>query len=677
MNNIYNAIQNLYNMDKTTWQEVLAELYNLVSNIENKFDLFEVKFGPLLGEQVTRELKKMYDDGSLASLINDMLLKDINKKVDTFKTEVNEQLDTIESDVKENYAKKDDVVKISSGTPLFAPTTTEMIDTTRNYVNTTDGYLYNYSGGQWIKTTVLYQATGVQTTSKSYSLNSKSEIVKDNKYIQQIGNLATYTNSEYIKFDCVNLSKVVYGRDKAFVDGEGIGIYDTNLQKIGYVSTFNLIKTESGYYYYLIDLSSYTNAKYILTTKRFGDLWAINYKFYDYYQFYNDGITQVDNKIIIDEIAREKIKTLEIGHIDKSTVNYSDYLLNSKATTVNDSYIQQEGNIVSNTSSVYIKFDCSNLKKVVYARTKEFVSGEGIGIYNSELSKIGYVSTFNLLKSENGWYYYLIDLTNYSNVNYILTTKQYSTIWAVNYKFYDYYNFYETKSISTLLNCSLADIELRKKIKNIEEELNGTIANHILKGKKWTIISDSLSDETNVLPNRKYPTMIEELIGVNVQNLSHAGFGWKNGDNYFVEIAKSLATDSDILTFMGSINDKNYTLGTATDKTTDTIGGCINLAIDNAYNKNLGIKIGLISPIPSGSTNIPSNTDCFLYKLTVLMEEVAKLRSVPFLDLFRSSNIRTNNSSFVSKYMLDDTHLNELGHEKFMVNRILDFISSI
>lgn len=93
MNNIYNAIQNVYNMDKTTWQEVLAELYNLCANVENKFDLFELKFGSLLGEQVTRELKKMYDNGSLASLINDKLLKDINKKVDTFKTEVSEQLD--------------------------------------------------------------------------------------------------------------------------------------------------------------------------------------------------------------------------------------------------------------------------------------------------------------------------------------------------------------------------------------------------------------------------------------------------------------------------------------------------------------------------------------------------------------------------------------------------------
>ena len=86
MENIYNAIQNVYNMDKTTWQEVLAELYNLVSNVENKFDLFETKFGSLLGEEVTIELKKMYDNGSLSTLIN--------TKVDTLKTEFNEQLDT-------------------------------------------------------------------------------------------------------------------------------------------------------------------------------------------------------------------------------------------------------------------------------------------------------------------------------------------------------------------------------------------------------------------------------------------------------------------------------------------------------------------------------------------------------------------------------------------------------
>ena len=92
MENVYNAIQNVYNMDKTTWQEVLAEMYNSVSNFENKFDLFESKFGLLLGEEVTRELKEMYDDGSLAELI-DKLIKDNNTDDNTdVNTNVDERI---------------------------------------------------------------------------------------------------------------------------------------------------------------------------------------------------------------------------------------------------------------------------------------------------------------------------------------------------------------------------------------------------------------------------------------------------------------------------------------------------------------------------------------------------------------------------------------------------------
>ena len=97
MTNVYNAIQNLYNMDKETWQEVLSEMYTLVNNTSLKFDTFEQKFLLHLGNEVTKELKKMYANGSLASLINDVLLQDINEKVDTFKSEINEQLDTIKS----------------------------------------------------------------------------------------------------------------------------------------------------------------------------------------------------------------------------------------------------------------------------------------------------------------------------------------------------------------------------------------------------------------------------------------------------------------------------------------------------------------------------------------------------------------------------------------------------
>lgn len=68
-----------------------------------------------------------------------------------------------------NYVN-DSVARLSSGTPLFASSVSGMTDTTKNYVNTTDGFLYIYSDGSWIKTNVLYQSTGIND--KSVSLNS-------------------------------------------------------------------------------------------------------------------------------------------------------------------------------------------------------------------------------------------------------------------------------------------------------------------------------------------------------------------------------------------------------------------------------------------------------------------------------------------------------------------------
>ena len=80
----------------------------------------------------------------------------------------------------EHCAKKDDVAKISSGTPLFTSSTTEMTDVTKNYVNTTDGYLYIYSNGNWTKTGVKYQEMGLSdgqvTPEKLVSINENLQI---------------------------------------------------------------------------------------------------------------------------------------------------------------------------------------------------------------------------------------------------------------------------------------------------------------------------------------------------------------------------------------------------------------------------------------------------------------------------------------------------------------------
>ena len=78
-------------------------------------------------------------------------------------TVINEQLDNLQL----NKVDRNDIAKISSGTPLFATTVEEMTDTTRNYVNTTDGYLYTHSGNVWVKSSVLYQSSGINDNSVS------------------------------------------------------------------------------------------------------------------------------------------------------------------------------------------------------------------------------------------------------------------------------------------------------------------------------------------------------------------------------------------------------------------------------------------------------------------------------------------------------------------------------
>lgn len=91
--NIYNAIQNLYNMDFTSWQEVLAMMYNLVSDTTQKFDVFEQRFIVLLGAEVSKAIKELYDNGQLADIINKEIVKNLDFKIETLTKNVYEQLD--------------------------------------------------------------------------------------------------------------------------------------------------------------------------------------------------------------------------------------------------------------------------------------------------------------------------------------------------------------------------------------------------------------------------------------------------------------------------------------------------------------------------------------------------------------------------------------------------------
>ena len=172
----YKLLQDFFiNNNKETFLQFFAEFYNKTEGIidknKNQDDLIKelrelyLEFNEKgIDKNIVREKVNYFLENSLkiknilAKLaINTNKIEDVNTKlnVNTNNIEyISSQLDT--------KASRDDVAKISNGTPLFASSTSGMTDTTKNYVNTTDGYLYIYSGGSWTKTTVQYQSTGIE-----------------------------------------------------------------------------------------------------------------------------------------------------------------------------------------------------------------------------------------------------------------------------------------------------------------------------------------------------------------------------------------------------------------------------------------------------------------------------------------------------------------------------------
>lgn len=114
-------------------------------------------------------------DSMLVKAINDVEQEMLNKQND-FEVSI---LTTQNNFMNETNAK---ISSISNGTPLVASSTSEMTDTTRVYVNTSDGKWYYYNGSSWISGGV-YQATEISESSiDSKHLNNQlSMLLKINE----------------------------------------------------------------------------------------------------------------------------------------------------------------------------------------------------------------------------------------------------------------------------------------------------------------------------------------------------------------------------------------------------------------------------------------------------------------------------------------------------------------
>ena len=120
--------------------EAVQELQQLYKDLEdfvnNYFDNLDVQ------EEINRKLDEMASSGQLTEIIKhyvDPFIQEQDADIEAFKNSVTTELEGMD-------IKIDSAV---SGSPLVASSTDEMTDTTRVYVNTTDGKWYYYDGEEW------------------------------------------------------------------------------------------------------------------------------------------------------------------------------------------------------------------------------------------------------------------------------------------------------------------------------------------------------------------------------------------------------------------------------------------------------------------------------------------------------------------------------------------------
>ena len=238
----------------------ITELQNLYvelkSYVDNYFTDLDVQ------EEINKKLDELAQNGTLETIMKpyfnefqtslEQYQNNVNSQINNIQNNVNSQINNIQNNVNSQINNleqqtteqiQNSISSISNGTPLVVNTIEQMTNTSRIYVNTSDGYWYYYNGSSWVKGGV-YQATeigdrevGLKNLNYVFSDNSQmfnKENVTYDKYINTKGNLVNvednykYCVSDFIPveehhiyartYNPAQWSKAFYDENKQFIN---------------------------------------------------------------------------------------------------------------------------------------------------------------------------------------------------------------------------------------------------------------------------------------------------------------------------------------------------------------------------------------------------------------------------------------------------------------------------
>lgn len=611
----------------TTLSNFCTELKEYV---DHYFDNLDVQ------EEINNKLDEMAETGELGNIMRVLVQEEtlaIRSDLANFEETINTQIDELDNKV--NSA--------TTGTPLVASSTSEMTDTSRIYVNTTDGEWYYYDGSNWTSGGE-YQTTGIGDNSISiYKLDDD-------------------LSEEFIKeYENVSFDPTFQGFCK--VSGTSV-VIDTNSSFAHDVITLDNATTYefSGWNFYdvvgLIITDSDDNV--VVSTRpqsTTGDpLTYVNLRFTTYEAGMKAYISNaIPTYASIPQFAKDGISLIKLTNISQNYKNNTLALLQTKDN------------------------EFVHTQTVVGQRPSFTTAGDHYHIKSYKLNAgVKYTAS-----SEN--YLYIVGICITDNKFKVLYSSSNASVaqrTPISYTF--------TASADGYIFLSYDDRNTIPAIK-IESALDSAVSKY--SGKTWCAMGDSLTDPSTLGSSVKnYVNYVAEDLGITAINYGHGGAGYKARDGYsqaFYQISTTLSSP-DVVTVFGSFNDTygildTYGWGNITDHNTTTICGCMNTTFDNLITDYPNAVIGVIIPTPwknrnNVDTSTASDPDATerAEKYVEKLKQICEMRSIPYLDLYTKSNLYFWDADFRDAFSKDGdgTHPNTDGHKKIS-GQIEEFIKRI
>ena len=625
-----------------------------LQEFRNELDVYENYFNNLdLQEEVNKKLDEMVLNGTLTNLIK----RYVDPIYQSYESSINQNISDFESGVNSNIADiQSQLDGLASGSPLVASSTSDMTDTTRIYVNTTDGEWYYYDGTDWVSGGT-YQSVGLGDSVVMLSNLNNEVIYNLNSRINNKDDLATFKEIEM-----------------TFTDNNELGIINASTGAEETSATAYRTK----YYIYLppySQLEFYDNNVVDYSQLLYVCYYDKNFNYLNRYSWNNFIPTNKEACYIrisfnnVSDVDDIKMKIKEYPH---NLIYYSNNLFNKNGDNPVGVYVNSLGAFDTNAG-----YKCSNFIKIEENQDYILSKGRYLGFYDENFDFVERETSptnFTFNKAYNG---YVIISYEDSYVDSLMLVKG-ETLPSEYVPYVKYLN---------------DDIKV-----NIE---NINLTRDVLYNKKYVALGDSFThgDFSNSPTNnyyiedglyqgqyKVYPYLIGNRCLMQVTNLAVNGMSLAQYGNSSNVLSKDgglytqIPLDTDYITIKIGINDDNNSvpIGDINDTSNTTFYGAWNKILPYLIQKHPQAKIGLI--VTNGIQSRPEWAEATIniakkYGLAYLDEatdyKVPTLIRTNKTLIPQSINTIRNNQWFVDPSM--NWHPNEKCHdfESYIVENFL------